>query len=54
MKECNYCIYYQLKNKAKTIEVKSKPMKYFPLGVDIIVDGKWVCWFGVLPNHCEC
>jgi len=54
MKQCNFCIYTTMRNSLKKVEVQPNPSTMFPLGVDIFVDGDWVCWFAELPAQCEC
>jgi hypothetical protein len=38
----------------KKVEVEDDPMKYFPKGKRVIVEGKFVAWFADLPEACSC
>jgi hypothetical protein len=59
-RQCNYCLHRERLRQAKAsgqkVTTKAKPLGTgtFAGGVDVFVDGKWVCWYGALPEKCAC
>jgi hypothetical protein len=55
---CNYCTHQSILSRARqedqSVTIRAKPLKGFPQGVDILLDGKWVAWFAELPTQCRC
>ena len=52
---CNYCSFKTIKSQARADNKTLTTMNNINHGgVDVYVNGEWVCWFMELPNYCCC